>query len=96
MTTSTDTRKAQMVFCNDCKKTVAILEPRARFGRTWWFVTKSGTTQAPSLKAAKERARLHRNNPACGSPLRTSIIDDFVMPSSGDLHSAVFASRHAR
>ena len=94
-TTNTDTRKAEIVFCTDCRKTVAILEPRAHFRRTWWFVTAAGTSQAPSHKAAKERAQLHRRRPECGSPLRTERITDFTMPSSGDIHSAVFASRHS-
>ena len=94
MTTSTDTRTAQMVTCPDCDHTT-ILEPRANFPRTWWVVTADNTSQAPSHKAAKERARLHRNRPSCGSPLRTENITDFVMPEHGDMFHATFASIHA-
>ena len=92
-TSSTDTRQAQLVECPGCDFAV-VLEPRSNFPRTWWMVGSTGTAQAPSLKAAKERLQRHRRD--CGPALHTSTIDDFVMPDSGAQHDAVFASLHAR
>ena len=91
-TTNTDTREAHLFTCNDCSF-AGVVEPRVNF-RGFWIVTDV-TSQAPSRTAAEKQMRTRHSN-RCDNRVKKEAITDFVMSTSGDISSAVFASRNSR